>query len=666
MPAMLRRSIPCLALLVGLAVPASAAATTFTVDPSAAAGCADTVCRTILDANAAVADGDTVQIKDGTYSEAGPIVVTKKNVTFQGTPGKVGITQTDGKNDTPVFKLGEGTVLDGLAIAVQPGGAQAVLATAQGAAVRRTTLLRTGDNATDAAVVGTTAPSGRLTLDTVVVAQAPSATGAVRAPAVASNATSSIALTDSIVVTGAGTGPALLLTGADPALKHTLVRTQLVVGEAASNAVTMSSTDTQGTPQDLVIDSSLLVPGPQGVGIAASNTASLTGAAAAITITGLRATIAGGKQPLALSAGASSLGLNIADPVTATFDRSILHGAAPSTATTNRNLLQQASTSTISIQNSDTTDAGGTGVALSGTQTTADAALFADAAKRNYHLRVGSPAIDKGGAVGAADSQKDIDQQPRVVGAASDLGADEFVSLPPVAKVTASSTAARENEAVTFDGSASSDPDAGGAVAAYRWDFGDGLSAETSTPTTTHAYAKAGTYTPKLTVVDAEGTPSQPVAAPPITVTEATPPTIRITTPANKKTLRVFTVKRTKIKSGKDKGKVRTTRTRNRFYFRGSAADASGVAKVELSIQRTALAKKAAAACVYLDGKTSFTSKNCKNPLFFPVRLDSDGFWVYRTKAGVRFRAGTYRVSARATDKNGVTSAPVSITVTLK
>ncbi len=54
-----------------------------------------------------------------------------------------------------------------------------------------------------------------------------------------------------------------------------------------------------------------------------------------------------------------------------------------------------------------------------------------------------------------------------------------------------------------LDARASSDPD--GTIAAYIWQFGDGTSATTSTPTTVHAYARPGSYTVGLTVTDNNG-----------------------------------------------------------------------------------------------------------------------------------------------------------------
>jgi chitodextrinase len=67
-----------------------------------------------------------------------------------------------------------------------------------------------------------------------------------------------------------------------------------------------------------------------------------------------------------------------------------------------------------------------------------------------------------------------------------------------------------EGQALFFDGSASSD---NVGVASYLWDFGDGSTA--STAAATHVYAKAGTYSAKLTVTDAAGN----AATTPFTVT---------------------------------------------------------------------------------------------------------------------------------------------------
>ncbi len=84
---------------------------------------------------------------------------------------------------------------------------------------------------------------------------------------------------------------------------------------------------------------------------------------------------------------------------------------------------------------------------------------------------------------------------------------------PPQAALTASRTTATTaangetftaevGELVSFDGSASSDPD--GQVATYAWDFGDGQGAVDG-PAQTHAYTSPGTYTATLKLTDDEG-----------------------------------------------------------------------------------------------------------------------------------------------------------------
>jgi len=62
---------------------------------------------------------------------------------------------------------------------------------------------------------------------------------------------------------------------------------------------------------------------------------------------------------------------------------------------------------------------------------------------------------------------------------------------------------------VAFNASASTDPD--GTVASYRWDFGDGTTTTTATPTASHIYAHAGDYAASVTVADAGGCSTETV-----------------------------------------------------------------------------------------------------------------------------------------------------------
>jgi len=93
-------------------------------------------------------------------------------------------------------------------------------------------------------------------------------------------------------------------------------------------------------------------------------------------------------------------------------------------------------------------------------------------------------------------------------------------SLPSRAQVTVTNTApvallsgpanGFKLSALTWSGSGSSD--ANGDALSYRWDFGDGSSATTSTPSASHSYAAVGTYSVTLVVNDGE-TSSPPATA---------------------------------------------------------------------------------------------------------------------------------------------------------
>jgi PKD repeat protein len=74
---------------------------------------------------------------------------------------------------------------------------------------------------------------------------------------------------------------------------------------------------------------------------------------------------------------------------------------------------------------------------------------------------------------------------------------------PPVADAGAD-VDGTAGSSVSFDGSASSDPN--GDIVSYTWDFGDGTATATApSPSTTHVFATVGTYTVTLTVEDSGG-----------------------------------------------------------------------------------------------------------------------------------------------------------------
>jgi len=76
-------------------------------------------------------------------------------------------------------------------------------------------------------------------------------------------------------------------------------------------------------------------------------------------------------------------------------------------------------------------------------------------------------------------------------------------NMRPIASFTATPNSGTSPLSVTFDGSASYDPD--GTIDAYLWDFGDGQTASLIVPTTVHQYTvqtESQVFTAILTVTD--------------------------------------------------------------------------------------------------------------------------------------------------------------------
>ena len=93
---------------------------------------------------------------------------------------------------------------------------------------------------------------------------------------------------------------------------------------------------------------------------------------------------------------------------------------------------------------------------------------------------------------------------------------------PPVASFTSMPSSAPTGTAITFEGTASYDPD--GTVVSYSWAFGDGATGTGSVAT--HSYSPAKTYTVTLTVTDNGGVTGSTTAQ--VTITDR-PPVVSFT-----------------------------------------------------------------------------------------------------------------------------------------
>ncbi len=100
----------------------------------------------------------------------------------------------------------------------------------------------------------------------------------------------------------------------------------------------------------------------------------------------------------------------------------------------------------------------------------------------------------------------------------NDALAIEVENRPPVAQASSDMTAGTAPLTVSFDGSGSYDPDNGGQIVGYAWDFGDGTTADGVQ--VQHTFSTAGSFQVRLTVVDDLGGQSADeinleIAAPP-------------------------------------------------------------------------------------------------------------------------------------------------------
>lgn len=95
----------------------------------------------------------------------------------------------------------------------------------------------------------------------------------------------------------------------------------------------------------------------------------------------------------------------------------------------------------------------------------------------------------------------------------------------PTAVLSAAPLSGSAPLSVNFDGSGSSDPDAGDAIASYTFDFGDTYFVTQASPTVSHTYTTNGVYTAKLYVTDTRGKLSDAPATVTITVSAAPTPT---------------------------------------------------------------------------------------------------------------------------------------------
>jgi PKD domain len=400
---------------------------------------------------------------------------------------------------------------------------------------------------------------------------------------------------------------------------------------------------------DLTIKSSVLT------GTGASNAALVAtadGLTGHVTVTASHVTTAG------LKYGASAVAPGVAtllatSNATINVDNSIVHGT---TAAKNEAPCALGCTAKVNFDAASDT-------------TSSDSSLFVNPAGFNLHLKRGASAIDHG--TDSGTGQTDVDGQPRKIGAATDLGADEYDDITATTPaLTATPATAAPAQAVAFQVSASPAPPTLG-VDHYVVNFGDGSPAATTTGAASHAYASPGTYHATAVAVGKSGAVS-PAATATVTVAGGGignggnssgacsggftqpngAPTISISAPRSGKVLKLKkTIRR----------HHRKVKVLNPPSIRGVACDTDGVRSVQLAVLY--LGKKRTVnlggTCKAFDGRRSFKSVACARSRFFSARI-SDFDWRFKFSSKSKLKAGYYAVFARATDDKGNTSAVLS------
>ena len=475
------------------------------------------------------------------------------------------------------------------------------------------------------------------------------------APGVVSSGAAGLEISDAFISSSADDGVRFSESAANK-----IVRSTVVTGGVQTAAVRVTSAVTPDS-KALLLESTLLTGGFAGLSVNTGNGSGLITTGGDVDVTLRHVTSAGSTHGLVLDASQANplVGGPIGNIEATVTDSIIQNGtlkanyagvvlvAPPNTVT---------DTYTRTLQGAF--DAG---------------AVFANPAARKFQLRPGSPAIGAGGFT-PGESTTDFEGDPRDA-APTDLGFDEYVNKPPKAVIEVKTVPQRSTRPVTFDASKSTDPEAGagGGIAKYRWEFGDGTTEETTTPTVSHTYAGEGDTTVKVTVVDAQGAVSAPASVP-IKLVDGVAPAIVITKPTANQRIRLTTKTtrtRTVTVDGKKVKRRITTSKRTRIGFAGTARDKSGVKGVVITVERiskgttSSTAARSSAAtttrrCAWLDPAKGIVLRSCAKPVLILARLAKDGTWTYNVKSTIRLSTGLYRVIAAGQDNAGVAgnSAP--------
>jgi len=211
-------------------------------------------------------------------------------------------------------------------------------------------------------------------------------------------------------------------------------------------------------------------------------------------------------------------GIYVGEYTTLSFTNTIIVGHSSVGITTTN-----GSTATLvgTLWHDNGMESGGNGTIFTGTVNVYADPAFVDPGNWNYHLDVGSAAIDAGV---VAVVVTDIDGDARPWGLGYDIGADEYVAIPNQPPVADAGTPQYIHTGiVTLDGSGSSDPD--GDPLIYNWEQTGGSPVALNNPAaispTFEAPTTIGALTFTLIVTDPFG--ASDVATTAVTITNQVP-----------------------------------------------------------------------------------------------------------------------------------------------
>ena len=498
--------LPLLVAAALLLAPSSASAATLCVGTSG--GSCTTAESSLTAAMAAAVSGDTIRIGPGSYTASNPpdgAVTTQPHVTLIGAgPGGPSGTTISGisSSDVELSLTGTGSSASNLEVLIPSGSSGA-----SGVGVNGTVT-----NVAVVAASGSTNPQG-----VVMPAAGASFSGSVDLSAGGGTSKFGVELDD-----GAATVSNSTISGA---------QTGIQVGPGNGATVTIESTRISDANEDVAMSdggtvnivSSLLELGAScNGGCVGVYVASANGQHGEVDLAKIdQDTIVAGTTSGGVAAGwaVSVNGQGASESATAEIDSSVGVGFPAAGGTDPGGNVEcfegTSGAGAVSIGYSSFNFTGMTGSSGSITQDCPSPTLtsnqnqgaaspvlpvFVNAATGDYHLPYNSPLVDAGDP--SLTGGTDLDGNPRVVNGKTDIGAYEYQRGAPTASASGPGSAT-PGQALTFNGSASSDPNEGESISSYSWSFDDGTSATGAV--VTHAYAAAGTHHATLTVKEPNG-----------------------------------------------------------------------------------------------------------------------------------------------------------------